>query len=543
MATNGIKKIAVSASAADILSQVEFEALSDIDAGLPTGILQRRKLNKILRQTSTIAAAVAQSIVDNGDDVTDDMTPSVIANLLKAAILSGAGSATGLAADLADSAVGKGSDLVTVHDGAAGATPRNVRQWLNDAPVSILRFGADRTGSSLCNAALDAAKAVCKTVLLPPGVYRFENYTLEDVRIIGCNADGANYGLADVSTIHGSGDIFVNANNFSLDSLTIKNTSAGAAGKLISIKDIDTSIGPIRNCRFLRANYHIYHSSTTKTIVGAAISGCLFREALIYSRYYENMGLFQYSEFDCYTQQNKRGLFIQSASTALIAASVFEFHDEGAVYINNTTVSSDVIRGLKFEGIHFEQNGNATPTADVTINVAPSLGRVSFDSCSFLASTVAGNVNLSNSPSLRIIEQNCKDISYTGQSNGCVITIIGPKQPGRSNGLAVVGGDIETTGKIIAHGGVAALSSLTVTIYGTVTATPVLLPDANTATLVVVRDATSGGSALLLLSTSAVIVVTTTITSVTFTASSGHLQGQTTGGSSFRVLYFLSLST
>lgn len=111
MATNHIKKIAGGVGA-DVLSQAEYEALPDIATGLPTGILSRQKLNKALLQSSAIAAAVAQVIVDNGSDVGDDMTPAAIAALLKAAILTGAGSAAGLAADLASSAAGKGADMV-----------------------------------------------------------------------------------------------------------------------------------------------------------------------------------------------------------------------------------------------------------------------------------------------------------------------------------------------------------------------------------------------------------------------------------------------
>lgn len=448
-----------------------------------------------------------------------------------------------LRADLASLNAAKGAALVGLQRPEAGGAMRTVRAKLFEGPASILDFGADPTGVTLCNGALDAAKAVCKTVLLPPGVYRIENYALEDLRLIGCNADGANYGPADVTTIQGSGDIFVQANNFSLDSLTIKNTSAGTPGKLLSISDMDTAIGPIRNCRFLRANYHIYSLSASKTIVGAAIQGCLFREALVYSRYYSNAGLYQYSEFDCYTQSNKRGLYVRSCSTAMFAASVFEFNDEGGVYIENTDMYSDAIRGLKFQNIHFEQNGNVTPTADVTINIPLSRARVDFDTCGFYATTGPGNVNLSNSPQLRIAETNCNNISYANHAIGTVITAINPKEPSRTNGLSVNGGDLATTGRVIAPGGLSAMSTTSCKIYGDATQTVIPLPDVYSATLVVVRDFTSGGAALLMLTDSTVTVISSTLTSVVFTAASGYLYGKTTGGSSFRVLFFATIGT
>lgn len=455
----------------------------------------------------------------------------------------GQAAADALRADLASLDATKGAALVGLQRPEAGGAMRTVRAKLMDGPVSILDFGADPTGVALCNGALDAAKAVCKTVLFPPGVYRIENYTLEDLRLVGCNADGANYGPADATTIQGSGDIFVQANNFSLDSLTLKNTASGSLGKLISVKDIDTAIGPIRNCRFLRAAYHIYHSSSTKTIVGAAIQGCLFREATEYSRFYYNAGLFQYSEIDCYTGQNARGLMVRACSTALISASVFEFHDRGAVYVTNTDVSSDVIRGLKFEAIHFEQNGNVTPTADVTITVTPSLGRIDFDSCSFLASTVAGNVDLASSPNLRISESNCKDISYANLAVGTVVTTTNPKQAGRRNGLHVNGGTIETNERFISRDGLAALSSLGGRIYNSATATPVTAPPTGSARLILASDATSGGAALLMLSGTSVTVISNTISAVTWSIVSGYLHGQTTGGSSFRDMFYTAIET
>lgn len=328
---------------------------------------------------------------------------------------------------------------VTYLQGGTGSTSRSVDSKLKEY-VSILDFGGDPTGVNLCNAALDAAKAVCNTVYLPPGTYRVENYNLQDLRLIGAGGNGPNYGI-NTTIIEGSGDIFVDANNFSLSNLTIRNTAAGTLGKLIQVKDIDTGIGPIVNCQFLRAAYHIFHQSATKTIVGSTIQGCLFREATVYSRYYANQGLFQYSEIDCYTQANKRGIFIQSTSTALFSASVFEFQDEGAVYVVNTTTYSDVIRGLKFQNIHFEQNGNVTPSPDVTLNVTLSMAKVEFDNCGFYASTLAGNVSCTGSSDLRIFEHNCTNVSYNS-SAGTKLTIVNPKIAGATDGVYTNGQDI-----------------------------------------------------------------------------------------------------
>lgn len=332
-----------------------------------------------------------------------------------------------------------GAQNVSFTQAGAGSVPSTVDAKLKER-VSILDFGADPTGVALCNAALDAAKVVCNTVYFPPGTYRIENYNLQDLRLIGAGGAGTNYGV-NTTIIQGSGDIFVDANNFTLSNLTIRNTATGTLGKLIRVKDIDTGIGPIINCQFLRAAYHIYHQSAAHTIVGATIQRCLFREATVYSRYYENQGLFQYSEIDCYTQANKRGLFINSTSTALISASVFEFHEEGAIYVVNTSVFSNVIRGLKFQNIHFEANGTVMPSPDVTLNITLSLAKVEFDSCGFYASTLAGNVDCTGSSDLRIFEHSCQGASYNA-SAGTKITIINPNVIGATDGVYTNGQDI-----------------------------------------------------------------------------------------------------
>lgn len=436
---------------------------------------------------------------------------------------------------------GVNANSVEYDPAGLGAVQRSVQTKLREY-VSITDYGADPTGATLCNSALDAAKAVCNTVYFPPGTYRIENYNLQDLRLVGAGGDGPNYG-AFTTIIEGSGDIFVDANNFSMRNLAIRNSASGALGKLIQVKDIDTGIGPIISCQFLRAAYHIYSQSSTHTIVGATIQQCLFREATVYSRYYDNQGLFQYSEIDCYTQANKRGLFIKSTSTALIAASVFEFQDEGAVYVVNTTIFSDVIRGLKFQNIHFEQNGNVTPTADVTLNITLSLAKVEFDSCGFYASTLAGNVDCTGSSDLRIFEHNCQDASYN-VSSGTKVTIISRNVVGGDEGVYTNGCSVASIGQpLVSDKGFVANGGIYTTISGSVTPTPVAAPPALQAEMVLVRDQTTSGVAILMMTDTVVTVVASTLTSITFSISGGYLAAQTTGGASSRNLAFNYIRT
>lgn len=136
MATNSILPIAAGTSA-DVLSQEEYAALTDLTTGFPSGILPRRKLNKVLRQVSLIAAAVAQVIADSGSDVTDSMTAASIATLLKNAILSGDGSVSALTAALAATAPGNGASKVGLNDAAGNWDATNLESLAAEVYAKI----------------------------------------------------------------------------------------------------------------------------------------------------------------------------------------------------------------------------------------------------------------------------------------------------------------------------------------------------------------------------------------------------------------------
>jgi hypothetical protein len=419
---------------------------------------------------------------------------------------------------------------------AVGTVGGKLREW-----VSVLDYGADPTGVELSNTAFTNAKAVCNTLLLPPGTYRLEGWTAQDVRLIGFRAHGANDGANEQTIIEGSGDIFTGANNFSMENLVIRNTSAGTRGKLISCANIDTKLGPFVQVAFRKATYHVYAADATMALVDVQFERCRFTDASVYSRYYEH-GLFGYEENQCYTQANQRGLYIRGTSSAAISG-VFEFNEEGAIYVENTAVASDVIRGLRLHNIHFEQNGDTTPTADVTINVTQSLARISFDSCGFYSPTVIPPVECSSSPTLRMSVINCKDISFDNLASTSVVAWIAPKQSGLTNAFYAENGDIGTDGMVYATNGFRALGGISQTITSSATATPVAVPAAGTSRLVLVCDSTTEGAALLLLTNTAVSTVLNGLTSVTFDVSGGFLRGTVTGGASSRVLFFNFMAT
>lgn len=418
------------------------------------------------------------------------------------------------------------------------------REW-----VSVLDYGADPTGVALCNAAFDKAKAACRTLLLPPnpaggnGIYRLENYECHDVRFIGMRTNGANTGAIEQTVIEGSGDLLVNANNFSMESLLIRNSEAGVAGKLITLPNaLDTRIGPFRDVEFRKATHHIFQGNTAHTIVDGLIDTCVFHDASVYSREYRG-GLFKYAEHDCYTSRNKRGMLITNTSTALISG-VFEYNDEMAVLVENTVTATNAICGLKFHNIHFEHNGNVTAQADLKIHVTQSLARVELDSVGFYLPTGPGSVDVAGNQDLRLFEHSCEGISYANAGAGVKFARVLPSVPGENNGLTTSECDIQAHGGyLIADKGFTAINAINTTIHSAPTPTPVSAPSSYSARMVLVRDITQSGAALLLMTDTAVTVAFTTISNVTWSIAGGFLNGQVTGGASSRVVFFNHMQT
>jgi hypothetical protein len=431
--------------------------------------------------------------------------------------------------------------------------------WLNDADrhiyddvINIMNYGADNTGVALCNTALDLAKAAGRgglgsTVYFPPGVYRIENYSLDDLRIIGARCSGGNVSANEQTVIEGSGDLFVNCTAFGLEHLVIRNSTAGTRGKLLTIANEDTKIGPIIDVDFRKATHHIYAGSTSFAIVSGQVFNCRFSDASVYSRYYLH-NLFAYDEYNCYTTTNKRGLYITSCSSAAIhgAATVFEYNEETAIVVENTAVATDVIRGLVLDGIHFEGNGSVTPSSDVEINVTQSLARIKISNCGFYLPTVAATdvVDLNSSPTVYLIHDNCTDIGVTGLASTSRITSIAPKVAGQTLGLYCQNGSIFTTKQVIAADGFHAQSQLSATIDNSGADNICAVPSAGQMKFIQIVDSTTEGGAMVMLTNTAHTVIgTSTLVSITLSVSGGFLKGLVTGGATSRVLYYNYMNT
>lgn len=121
MATNDFLPFAGGAGA-NVLTQADYAALAALATGFGSGILPSDKLNKVLRQGTTMAAVLGKFIADgSGDDVHDNGdTAAIGASLIKA--LLGAGG-TGA------------SDYITLpfRDKTTGARRNLIAQWMNGA--------------------------------------------------------------------------------------------------------------------------------------------------------------------------------------------------------------------------------------------------------------------------------------------------------------------------------------------------------------------------------------------------------------------------
>ncbi|WP_193727212.1 hypothetical protein [Burkholderia sp. BE17] len=86
MANNNFKAFAAAAGA-NVMTQADYEALAALLTGFQSGTAQSQQLNKVWRQSSIMAAVLAQFIVDlTGQDAIDDGTTATLLANLKMAV-------------------------------------------------------------------------------------------------------------------------------------------------------------------------------------------------------------------------------------------------------------------------------------------------------------------------------------------------------------------------------------------------------------------------------------------------------------------------
>lgn len=130
MATNEILRFAETDTGTNLLTQAEYLADSQRPIGNQPGVARSKLVNKALRQSSLIAAAVAQFIADNQtNNVVDTAAPTDIADWIEAAVRSigiptaaAGGTADAITADFTPNVALTNGTTVIVRAGVANTT-------------------------------------------------------------------------------------------------------------------------------------------------------------------------------------------------------------------------------------------------------------------------------------------------------------------------------------------------------------------------------------------------------------------------------------
>lgn len=130
MATNEILRFAETNTGTNLLTQAEYLADTQRLVGNQPGVARSKLVNKALRQSSLIAAAVAQFIADNqANNVVDTATPADIADWIEAVVRSigtptavAGGTADAITADFTPNVALTNGTTVIVRAGAANTT-------------------------------------------------------------------------------------------------------------------------------------------------------------------------------------------------------------------------------------------------------------------------------------------------------------------------------------------------------------------------------------------------------------------------------------
>ena len=130
MATNEILKFAETNTGTNLLTQAEYLADAQRPIGNQPGVARSKLVNKALRQSSLIAAAVAQFIADNqANNVVDTANPADVADWIEAVVRSigiptavAGGTADAITADFTPNVALTNGTTVIVRAGSANTT-------------------------------------------------------------------------------------------------------------------------------------------------------------------------------------------------------------------------------------------------------------------------------------------------------------------------------------------------------------------------------------------------------------------------------------
>lgn len=314
-------------------------------------------------------------------------------------------------------AASTGASLVGYTRGVTGATTRTVESVLYET-VSVKDFGAVGDGVTNDTAAFVSALATGKKIFLPNGSYYITTLTITGrTEIQGESRDGA--------IIQGDGDlIYLSTINSSLhlSDLTLQNvTTRGVLVKVTYGSDLlESSFSRIH---FKKAQYHIdTNRGFGPSIVDWRLSECRFIDASIVSRIYG--AIWASTEDQCYTWFCNKGIqFNGNIATVRITNSVFELNGLEAIFVNLTTNAT--LRGLEFDSVHFEANGQTIATSDIVLNGDPAtaiIENLTFINCGSFAATASPTISIPTPTNIPIFNNlsfvGCKDFTISAPANG-----------------------------------------------------------------------------------------------------------------------------
>lgn len=130
MATNEILQFAETDTGTNLLTQAEYAADSQRPIGNQPGVARSKLVNKALRQSSLIAAGIAEFLADNqSNNITDSLTPQNVADYMAAVVRSlgiptavAGGTADAITADFTPNVALTNGTTVIVRAGATNAT-------------------------------------------------------------------------------------------------------------------------------------------------------------------------------------------------------------------------------------------------------------------------------------------------------------------------------------------------------------------------------------------------------------------------------------
>lgn len=431
MATNKILKFAELDTTSNLLTDAEYLADAQRVVGNQPGVARSKLVNKALRQSSVVAAAIAQFIADNQLlDVEDSDTVEDLASMFGSALVEGM----------------KFQQLGT------GAVQKAAQSKLREV-VSVKDFGAVGDGEADDAAAINAAIVYANSkgggsVFLPSGTYRIKSSVqhLSGVDLIGESMKNTTLRWHPDAN---SAGVIINTSNQSLNRVRFENLhftkdasiTANTTGILggSTLANYNSAIGCFENLHFDGLTYGIRGNAEP---TGVGLFDCYFKNIWCSECFY---GLWLFGSGNRVDQPRMTLCDTAVALDYLNAESYDGMTVTGGTWVGNVydiaVLSVNGIRPTKFIGCWYETStagvinilnpgtrvmnldfiGCMLSTSATTnlFNAANALGTISVDRCTLISGGVdKAQSFVEPSPSNgRLIVKDCQKYDASGAAS------------------------------------------------------------------------------------------------------------------------------